>query len=130
MVLYKDKINHEDVVQGALGDCYFLSAISVLGDKYVRKIIITVDDQEEWKQCGAFCVKFYKNGYEEIIIVDDYFPAYGNKEWAFVKGGTEGKELWPMVLEKAYAKMYGSYNYIEAGKVQYALADMTDGFPE
>jgi len=22
-----------------------------------------------------------------------------------------------MVLEKAYAKMYGSYNYIEAGKV-------------
>lgn len=35
-----------------------------------------------------------------------------------------------MVLEKAYAKMYGSYNYIEAGKVQYALSDMTDGFPE
>ena len=35
-----------------------------------------------------------------------------------------------MVLEKAYAKMYGSYNYIEAGKVQYALSDITDGFPE
>lgn len=35
-----------------------------------------------------------------------------------------------MVLEKAYAKMYGNYNYIEAGKVQYALSDMTDGFPE
>jgi hypothetical protein len=47
-----------------------------------------------------------------------------------VKGGNEGDELWPMVLEKAYAKMYGTYNYIEAGKVQYALSDMTDGFPE
>lgn len=35
-----------------------------------------------------------------------------------------------MVLEKAYAKMYGSYSFIEGGKVQYALADMTDGFPE
>ena len=35
-----------------------------------------------------------------------------------------------MVLEKAYAKMNGSYNYIEAGKIQYALSDMTDGFPE
>jgi len=34
------------------------------------------------------------------------------------------------VLEKAYAKLNGSYAYIEAGKVQYALADMTDGFPE
>ncbi len=42
----------------------------------------------------------------------------------------EGDELWPMVLEKAYAKMYGTFNYIEAGKVQYALSDMTDGFPE
>jgi Calpain family cysteine protease len=35
-----------------------------------------------------------------------------------------------MVLEKAYAKLYGSYSYIEAGKVQYALADMVQGFPE
>jgi NADPH:quinone reductase-like Zn-dependent oxidoreductase len=26
--------------------------------------------------------------------------------------------------------MYGTFNYIEAGKVQYALSDMTDGFPE
>lgn len=54
MVLFKDKINHLDVVQGALGDCYFLSAISVLGEKYVRKIIISTE--EEWKRSGAICV--------------------------------------------------------------------------
>lgn len=35
-----------------------------------------------------------------------------------------------MILEKAYAKLNGSYNYIEAGKVQYALADMTGGVSE
>ncbi len=46
-VLFKDKINHLDVVQGALGDCYFLSAISVLGDKFVKKIIIS--SEEEWR---------------------------------------------------------------------------------
>jgi hypothetical protein len=34
-----------------------------------------------------------------------------------------------MVLEKAYAKLYGSYENIEAGKVQYALCDMIEGFP-
>jgi hypothetical protein len=34
-----------------------------------------------------------------------------------------------MVLEKAYAKLFGGYEYIEAGKVQYALADMVEGFP-
>ncbi len=35
-----------------------------------------------------------------------------------------------MVLEKAYAKLYGSYENIEAGKVQYALCDMIEGFPQ
>jgi len=127
-VLYQDTIDSLDVLQGALGDCYFLSAISVLGEKYVRPIIVTTEN--EWKQTGAFCVKFFKQGREEIVIVDDYFPVSGNGRWVFVSGGINGKELWPMVLEKAYAKLHGSYNYIEGGKVQYALADMTDGFPE
>lgn len=35
-----------------------------------------------------------------------------------------------MVLEKAYAKLYGDFTSIEAGKVHYALADMVKGFPE
>lgn len=39
-------------------------------------------------------------------------------------------ELWPAVLEKAYAKMYGSFSMIESGKVQMALADLTNGFPD
>lgn len=93
----------------------------------MRRVIISTE--EDWKLTGAFCIKFFKDGDPEIVIVDDFFPALGNKEWCFVKGGA-GDELWPMVLEKAYAKMYGNYNYIEAGKVHSALSDMTDGFPE
>jgi len=35
------------------------------------------------------------------------------------------------ILEKAYAKLYTSYSFIEAGKIPLALADMNpDGFPE
>jgi len=52
--IFKDKINHQDVVQGALGDCYFLSAISVLGEKFVKKIILTTE--EEWRMSGVFNV--------------------------------------------------------------------------
>ena len=35
-----------------------------------------------------------------------------------------------MVIEKAYAKLYKCFTNIENGKVQYALADLTNGYPE
>ena len=34
-----------------------------------------------------------------------------------------------MLIEKAYAKMYGSYPTIEGGLVDEALADLTNGVP-
>ena len=34
-----------------------------------------------------------------------------------------------MILEKAYAKLYGSYNNIVAGFVDEAIADLTNGAP-
>jgi len=75
-------------------------------------------------------VKFFKGGHEHYVIVDDYFPLAGNGQKIFAQGGEDGFELWPAVLEKAYAKFYGSYSLIEAGKVQNALADLTNGFPD
>lgn len=128
--LFEGPINYSDITQGMLGDCYFLSAMSVLPEKQIRDMIVTISSEEEWRQAKAFCVCFYKDGHAEYVVIDDHFPVSGNGEWAFVRGGKTGNELWPMVLEKAYAKLNGNYSYIEAGKVQYALADMTDGFPE
>ena len=97
----------------------------------IKNMFQFVDSDEEWRKCGAFQVNYFKDGYVETVIVDDYFPVSQiDGKWAFAKG-QDGKELWPVVLEKAYAKLYGSFANIEAGKVQYALQDMTDnGFPE
>jgi hypothetical protein len=39
---------------------------------------------------------------------------------AYVKIGSENpaiKEIWPMIIEKAYAKLYGGYQNIDGGYV-------------
>jgi len=81
-------------------------------------------------------LKFFKNGAFQYIVVDDWIPwteleGAGLNKPTFVSGGEDGLEMWPCILEKAYAKLYGSYSNIEAGMVHLALADMVDnGFPE
>lgn len=130
--LYKDGAHYRDVTQGMLGDCYFLSAIGVLGDKRVKDVIISEQDEmENWKKTGCFMLRFFKDGNPEYIIVDDWLPVDSSGKFAFTNGGTDGKEIWPCILEKGYAKLYGSYSFIEAGKISMAVSDMTEnGFPE
>lgn len=88
------------------------------------------NDPNHWKKTGCFMVKFFRDGDFQYVIVDDWLPYSGDMP-AFTRGGEDGLEMWPAILEKAYAKLYGSYESIEAGKVHLALADMIEnGFPE
>ena len=131
-VLFDNEASHEDITQGALGDCYFLSALSVLSNQRIKDIFISeADGDDKWRRTGCFLLRFFKNGNPEYIIVDDYLPLDGADMPAFTKGGSDGMEMWPAILEKGYAKLYSSYSFIEAGKVQIALADLVEkGFPE
>ena len=76
---------------------------------------------------------FFKNRKPIVIHVDDYFPTNRNKSYNFVKcsGSNQNniKEVWPIILEKAYAKLYGSFKFIEGGHIDEALSDITNGAP-
>ena len=141
--LFRDGASHEDITQGALGDCYFLSALSVLGNKRTVDLFACQKDSDHmnpgdpnhWKKTGCFMLTFHKNGEFQYVIVDDWLPMTRDVNQAevpcFTRGGEDGLEMWPAILEKAYAKLYGSYAAIEAGKVHMALADIVEnGFPE
>jgi hypothetical protein len=54
---------------------------------------------------------FFRNRKPVFITIDDFFPS-SESTHPYVKIGSENpgvKEIWPMILEKAYAKLYGSY---------------------
>jgi hypothetical protein len=48
---------------------------------------------------------------------------------AFAKSADRG-EVWPMLIEKAFAKLHGSYTAIEGGQLSDALAYLMGGAPE
>jgi calpain-15 len=117
-----DDIDPNDIKQGELGDCYFLCCLSVLAEKpeLVKRLFLT----EKYTTAGIYGVWLNNNGNWEEIIIDDCFPCSRRSGLpAFTK--SNGNELWVLILEKAYAKMYGSYDVIEGGHPSLALRDLT-----
>ncbi len=58
------------------------------------------------------------------LILDDYFPCFPVSTPIFGKSSYNG-EFWVVLLEKAFAKMYGSYKRIETGNPRHSLIDIT-----
>ena len=63
------------------------------------------------------------------MVVDDWIPCESPGKPAFATSKKQN-ELWVSILEKAYAKLHGSYEALEGGLVQDALVDLTGGAGE
>lgn len=63
-------------------------------------------------------MRFFLNGQDTPVIVDDYMPvdADGNPVFATCRDG----ELWVSLLEKAWAKLHGTYARTEGGLPSFA----------
>lgn len=76
---------------------------------------------------GAYTFQFYKHGCWHPVVVDNYLPCMDEEDrLAFACSGNIG-ELWPSLMEKAYAKLHGSYFSLEGCTVHEALEDLTGG---
>lgn len=125
--LFHDGISVNDIVQGKLGDCYFLGSLAAIAERPCRIMSFFRNHIDNNK--GAYCVTFFYNGVETDVIVDDFFPVIWNQAGKVVPAFSScvGPELWVLLLEKAYAKLHGSYAAIEGGNPGVALADLTGG---
>ena len=116
-----DTMDSGDILQGQLGDCYFLAAISSIAEKpeRLKRLFLSKKNHGNGIYALAMCI----NGVWEEVIMDDFAPCLKNGKLAFNNSKTN--EMWVILLEKAWAKIHGGYLNIEAGLTREALRDLT-----
>ena len=126
--LFGDGISPDDVVQGALGNCWFLAAASAIAEEKGRMEKVFVNTGNALNKKGAYSVKFYQLGVPKTVTIDDYMPLrdYGDGKLrtVFSNPGVDGS-MWTAVLEKAFAKYHGNYKHIVGGDPGIGIRTMT-----
>ena len=111
----------KDVIQGELGSCWFLSALSLLAEKPF--LLLNCMISQKLETSGLHQVRLCRRGEWVVVNIDDFLPCNRKGQLIFSLG--RKKQLWVPFLEKALAKLYGSYEAIAKGACADGLQSLT-----
>ncbi|XP_053794449.1 calpain-13 [Vidua chalybeata] len=124
--LIRDGVSRFDIMQGAIGDCWMLAALGSLTlRKHFLENVLPKDQGFQDDYAGIFHFRFWQYGEWVDVVIDDRLP-FLNGKYLSVHPRTSN-EFWPSLLEKAYAKLQGSYQNLSGGYLSDALVDLTGG---
>ena len=131
------QVEPDDILQGALGDCWLLAAIAAVAEfpRFVEERVFITRGLDAEDEPGKYRLRLFdaaaagatgsaggggeaggagggSSGWVDVVI-DDRIPCDPTKRDWFatptpVFAGNNGAELWVMLLEKAFAKFAGS----------------------
>src|SRR3990167_2213959 len=148
--LIVDGAKSTDVNQGLIGDCWLISAMSIVAiddslitgkfQPNLKNLDAPVSDSEaagmisgifppvfaQYRKYGMYVARFFKNFAWRYIIIDDLIPCQKGAGYEVLfASSTSANELWVPLLEKAYAKLHGRYQSLISGDIADALVDFT-----
>ncbi|KAL3316406.1 Calpain-6 [Cichlidogyrus casuarinus] len=83
---------------------------------------------EDNRNPGIFRVRIWEYGHYVDVVVDDLFPTSVKKPLGTHITGCQ--VIWPLLLEKAYAKYLGGYEALAHARLDQILLDLTGGVLE
>ncbi|CAK9011218.1 Calpain-15 (Small optic lobes homolog) [Durusdinium trenchii] len=116
-VLFAD-VEPADACQGRVGNCWLIAALSALAEypSYFKKQVFITKKVSE---SGKYRIKLYDGRLLRwtIMEIDDYLPCshYGGFKPELIFGKINDGKVCMALLEKAFAKLYGSYSALTAG---------------
>ncbi len=118
----QDNVFTNKIIYNKLSNPNLYSALNALATNPERIKNLFVNSKRD-STC-LYAVNIGRNGNIQQVVIDDFFPfnqKHNNKSFISEEKGF----LWPQILEKAYAKAYGSYNLISERSMESILKDLT-----
>jgi calpain-15 len=120
--MFKNSADPNDIHQGQLGDCYFLSSLASLAEyPLLAERLVEYEDNKN----GFYGVWLCVDGEWKLITLDGWVIVTPNTPPRVAFSYSDDEELWVVLLEKAYAKAYGDYQHIAGGTTVEAIRDLT-----
>ena len=142
-IFIDETASSEDVIKGGLKNNWFISALTILANKqhflkgeFRAEIFNDKNiDKKEFQMLSfgvyppifhyfakknIYCFKFYKDFRWKYVIIDDRLPCLktDNYEPKLIYSRCKKKnEFWVPLIEKAYAKLHGSYESLNFGMI-------------
>jgi Ca2+-binding RTX toxin-like protein len=115
--------NQNDIVQGQVGDCYFLAGLSSTARVDPQRIKNSVVDLGD----GTYAVEFYTGSAWSFYRVDGDLATYNGTSSLYYANYGASQSIWVPIMEKAFADFRSgsnSYNSLHGGGTNEPFTDL------